>query len=80
MCNIVVINKYEKEIETPRQFEEHFGFLPDKHFLFNYIDIDSCLCQCNIEETFKAKEITFKKNCGDFYVGKLDEVVGDDEL
>ena len=30
MCNIVVINKGEKEIETPRQFLEYFGFMPDK--------------------------------------------------
>ena len=35
MCNIVVINRGEKEIETPRQFEEHFGFLPDKDINYN---------------------------------------------
>lgn len=79
MCNIVVINRGEKEIETPRQFEEHFGFLPDKDINYNSIEIDYCLCQCDIEETFKAKNIPFKKDCGDFYVGQLDEVVGDDD-
>lgn len=34
MCFTVVINNGEKEIETPRQFEEYFGYLPiiEKHF------------------------------------------------
>ena len=79
MCDIVVINRGEKEIETPRQFEEHFGFLPDKDIHYNSIEMDYCFCQYDIEETFKAKNIPFKKYYSDFYVGQLDEVVGDDD-
>jgi hypothetical protein len=79
MCNIVVINRGEKEINTPLQFQEHFGFLPDKDINYNTIEMDYCLCQCDIEETFKTKNIIFKKYCGDFYVGQLDEIVGDND-
>ena len=78
MCNIIVINKGEKEIETPRQFLEHFGFMAEKETYYNEIEMDSCLCQCDIEKSLKNK-IPFKKDCGDFYVGMLDEVVGDDD-
>lgn len=74
MCDIIVINRGEKEIETPRQFQEHFGFLPEKSIHYNSMDIDCCLCQCDIEKTFMAKNIPFKKD-GDFYVGQLDDIV-----
>ena len=29
MCFLVLANRGQKEIESPRQFLEHFGFLPD---------------------------------------------------
>ena len=40
MCQIVVINRGEKEIVTPRQFKEHFGFDVSK----NVKEQDECLC------------------------------------
>ena len=79
MCNIVVINRGEKEIETPRQFEEHFGFSPDKDIHYNTIEMDCCLCQCDIDKTFKENNIEYKKDCGDWYVGELDKVEGDND-
>jgi len=79
MCNIVVINKGEKEIGTPRQFLEHFGFMPDKYIYYNSIVIDECLCQCDVEKELDRNNIMFKKDCGDFYVGMLDQVIGDDD-
>jgi hypothetical protein len=79
MCNIVVINKGEKEIETPRQFLEHFGFMPEKEFGHNTIEMDYCLCQCDFEQALIDNNIPFKKDCGDVYVGMLDEIVGDDD-
>jgi hypothetical protein len=79
MCSTVVINRGEKEIETPRQFQDHFGFLPDKDINYTAIDMDYCLCQCDIETTLTEKGIPFKKDCGDIYVGELDEVVGDND-
>lgn len=68
MCNIVVINKGEKEIETPRQFKEHFGFMPDIDSHYDSIEMDCCLCQCDIEQTFELNGIAFKKERGDFYL------------
>lgn len=77
MCNIVVINKGEKEIETPRQFLEHFGFMPDEDL--KQINIDECLCSCDIEKALKYNKIEFKKDCGDIYIGMLDDVIGYDD-
>ena len=73
MCEIIVINRGEKQIETPRQFEQHFGFLP-KDILHDSIDMDCCLCQCDIEQEFNENNIPFKMILGDFYVGELDKV------
>lgn len=77
MCNIIVINRGEKEIESPRQFLEHFGFMPDR--LIHPIEMDACLCHCDIEKAFNDKDIPFKKDCGDFFVGQLDQVKGDND-
>jgi hypothetical protein len=77
MCNIVVINRGEKEIGTPAQFLEHFGFLPEKCDPDDILEMDCCLCQCDLEETFLLRNIPFKMDCCDFFVGDLDEVKND---
>jgi len=79
MCNIIVINKGEKEIETPRQFLEHFGFEAPKEEYYRAVDMDCCLCNCDLEKTLNEHKIPFKKDCGDIYVGMLEDVVGDDD-
>ena len=79
MCNIIVINRGEKEIETPRQFLEHFSFEAPKEDCYNSVNMDACLCQVDIEKAFTEHNILFKTDCGDFYVGKLDEVIGDSD-
>jgi len=79
MCYLIVINRGEKEIETPRQFLEHFGFMPKKEFEHGVIELDYCLCQCNYEQALIDNKILFKKDCGDVYVGMLEYVVGDDD-
>ena len=80
MCNIVVINKGEKEIGTPRQFLEHFGFMPDKDFYNSCIGMDECLCNCDIETELNKNKIPFKTDGSDFYVGMLDEISFENEL
>jgi hypothetical protein len=79
MCSIIVINKGEKEIVTPRQFLEHFGFMPELEIGHKKIDLDYCLCQIDIEKALIENYIPFKKDCGDIYIGMLNEVVGDDD-
>lgn len=79
MCNIIVINRGEKEIETPRQFQEHFGFMPELEFGHNKIELDYCLCQVDCEKALSENDIEFKIDCGDIYVGMLDEVMGDND-
>lgn len=79
MCNIVVINRGEIEIGTPKEFLEHFGFEAEKEEYYDTVNIEACLCQCDVEKTFIEKGIEFKKACGDYYVGELEQVVGDDD-
>jgi hypothetical protein len=74
MCTIVVINRGEKEIGTPREFLEHFKVMPDFEMYFNKVDMDACLCQCDLDTTFVCNEIAYKIIDGDYYVGKLDEL------
>jgi len=78
MCNIVVINRGEIEIGTPKEFLTYFGFPPQKNEHYKGMDVNACLCQCDIEETLIKNKIEFKKDCGDIYVGMLDGVIGDD--
>ncbi len=79
MCNIIVINRGEKEIETPRQFKEHFGFEPIRCEYFQTVEPDACLCQIDIATSLKNGDIPFKKDLGDFFVGQLDQVEGDED-
>lgn len=79
MCGIVVINRGEKEISTPRQFEQHFGFKAPKEYYYNEIDIDCCLCQVDVYKALNDHNIPYKNDCGDVYVGDLKNVVGDNE-
>ena len=75
MCQIVVINRGEKELTTPRHFLEHFGCLPLLYSdSYSELDLDCCLCQADLEATFESLKIDFKTDCMDFYVGKLDEL------
>ena len=77
MCNIIVINKGEKEIGTPQQFLEHFGFEAEKEDDYDKVEMNSCLCQVDVEKTFNEKGIEFKRSWGDYYVGMLEEVDDD---
>ena len=74
MCQIIVINKGEKEIQTPKEFLEHFKFIPQIDSFHQTIDMECCLCQCDLEKSFKDNSIDFKKDCGDYYVGMLDQI------
>ena len=74
MCEIVVINLGEKEIGTPRQFLEHFGYMPECDPDFEKeTDMDFCLCNCDLATTFRVHNIPFKFD-GDFYIGKLENL------
>lgn len=79
MCVVILINKGEKEIESPRQFQEHFGFLPEKEKHYNSIEMDACLCQCDLDKTFKENKIEYKIDAGDYFVGMLDQIKGDND-
>lgn len=75
MCNQVIINRGEKEIGTPREFQNHFGFLPVGRYIYTSPnEMDSCLCQRDLEKTFKKHKIEYRFIDGDYFVGKLDEL------
>ncbi len=75
MCVIVVINIGEKEIGTPREFLYHFKVMPEWDMDYAIVDMDGCLCQCDLDATFFRDGIDYKKIEGDYYVGKLNELV-----
>jgi hypothetical protein len=62
MCQTIVINNGEHELETPREFIEFFGFEPLLNKHYKSLNINSCFCQCDLESTFKANNITFEKD------------------
>lgn len=69
MCNRIVINKDEKEIETPAEFYEHFGFNAFKEEHHNTIIMDACLCQVDVDKSLKEHNVEFKKDeIGDYYI------------
>ena len=67
MCKIVV-SSCGTQIETPREFRDYFGYLPNKNRHYDTIEEDCCLCQCDIEGTFNEIKIPFEIKAGDLYV------------
>ncbi len=68
MCRIIVINKGEKEIGTPRDFINHFGLNPDIDFKADNDNLDECLCHCDIEEVLNLKGIFFEAEDEDVFI------------
>ena len=62
MCQIIIINNGEVEIETPNDFKEFFGFNPLVKGYYNGIIGDACLCQVDIENTFLQHGIEFTED------------------
>lgn len=65
MCTLIVINKGEKEIETPKQFLEYF----EKELIGYELETeDCCLCGYDLEKELKSLEVIYKIDCGDIYI------------
>jgi len=85
MCKMVIVNRGEVEITTPREFKNHFGFEPIKAELYSLKEdegysekeLDECLCSADILKTLRMKEIPFKSYWGDIYVGELGFIEAD---
>jgi len=85
MCRMVVINRGEKEINTPREFKEHFGFLPKKNELyalnenevFSESELDECLCSADLVKTLRENKVNFRTYLGDVYIVELELVQAD---
>lgn len=75
---MVFINRGEKEIDSAQEFKQHFGFssAPDDKDLD---EMDSCLCNMDLEKIFKDNKIEYKTDGGDYYVGQLELVKGDND-
>jgi len=73
MCGRIIINRGDLELETPSEFESYFGFLPVLYEeSYKELHLDSCLCQCDIDKSLRDRNIEFKKQCMDYYVGELE--------
>lgn len=73
MCYDVIINNGEKEIETPIEFLEHFGFMPPMWEsgyggMVSFELLDCCLCPFDVEKGLKDHNIAYTVDCGDIYV------------
>lgn len=78
MCVIIVIDRGEKEIETPDQFHEHFKFeLTAPEGVLDKEWKGECLCPFPIGAILKEHRIDFKTVSGDYYVGQLDQIKED---
>lgn len=75
---MVYINRGEKEISSIQEFQKHFGFSADPNNIFGD-EMDACLCGMDLDEIFKEKRIEYKTDCGDYYVGQLELVKGDND-
>jgi len=75
MCEIIAINRGEIEITTLNQFYLYFGFLPIKEEGYNEMMLDYCLCQCDLNKTFKDKKIKYWfDNIDTYFIGELDKL------
>jgi len=72
MCQKIFVNRGEVEIETPAGFEVYFGFAAKAEEGYEEILPECCLCQIDIEATLKEKDIPFKTDGFDYYVGDIE--------
>jgi hypothetical protein len=72
MCQKIVINNGEKEIETPREFNEHFNMtielFSDEGIHQSFLDC--CLCSVDVEDILKKENISFTEELGDIYINE----------
>ncbi|SFC81191.1 hypothetical protein SAMN05421780_11059 [Flexibacter flexilis DSM 6793] len=70
MCVTIVANNGEIEIETQRQFFEHFGFKIDEDVDNDSPFFDCCLCNMDIDGVLKNLNIPYEMddNGSDFII------------
>lgn len=75
MCNIVIVNKGENDLESVQDFKKHFSSISHADLVDESVDDDCCLCQIDVSAIFKENNISYKQDgLGDFYVGELDGI------
>jgi hypothetical protein len=79
MCQVIVVDKGDKEIESPRQFLEHFGITLDVEEDGELADgeesvWDCCLCNYDLDAIFQENNIPFVVSSGDYFVGDIEGV------
>jgi hypothetical protein len=71
MCQKVVIDLGEKELQTVKEFKDYFKVeLPIPENAEDVIVDDACLCQIDIESELKKLNIPFAYDYCDYYVGE----------
>lgn len=79
MCTKILINRGEKEIQTVREFKEHFG--ADILIPADANDVvldDCCLCQIDVGAELKRLNIPFAYDYCDYYIGEGIELITTD--
>lgn len=75
MCYTIVINKGEKEIETPGEFLAHFGFEAPREWCYNDVRMDGCLCQVDVKKALSDHDIPFRDGCMFIHVNTTDKII-----
>ncbi|MBP1165065.1 hypothetical protein JOE44_001949 [Chryseobacterium sp. PvR013] len=60
MCNTIVVNNGEVEIETPQEFVDYFHKEPVKAEMHSTLVMDACLCQVDIEESLSSLKLPYE--------------------
>ena len=73
MCQTVVIeNRNEVECGTPRELLRELPSLElVKNEMYDKIDMDSCLCQVDLDDTFDKACIAWECDCMEFRINAL---------
>jgi hypothetical protein len=81
MCQTIVINRGERELDSVKDFEEYFNTeieIPPNPTNADIILKDCCLCQIDIPKELGKMGIEYKYDFVNYYVGDLENVIIDD--
>lgn len=73
MCNTIIINNGEVEIETPQEFVDYFHTEPIKDEMYSSVVMHACLCQIDVEESLRKLQLSFEYDGMDYNVKVCDK-------
>lgn len=75
MCNTIIINNGEVEIETPQEFIDYFRAEPVKAEMYSSVVMHACLCQIDVEESLRKLQLPYEYDGMDYNVNVADKAI-----